>query len=234
MKTKLSLSMLPQPDDTTCGPTCLHSVYSFYGDDIGLDRVIKEVRKLDSGGTLAVFLGCHALKRGYRARIFTYNLQIFDPTWFNGATDIADKLMTQAEHKKKKTKLVEATQGYLEFLSLGGQIAFNDLTGARLRRHLYAGIPILTGLSSTFLYRSAREFGPDGLDDDVRGEPSGHFVVLCGYNRQRRTVQIADPYRTNPYSSGGYYMVGLARLVNAILLGILTYDANILIIEPGQ
>jgi hypothetical protein len=31
-----------------------------------------------------------------------------------------------------------------------------------------------------------------------------------------------------------YYQVGIHRLINAILLGIVTYDANILIIEPSR
>ncbi len=78
----LHVDILPQPDDTTCGPTCLHAAYRYYGDIISLTQVIREVRKLKGGGTLAVFLACHALKRGYQAKIYTYNLHVFDPTWF--------------------------------------------------------------------------------------------------------------------------------------------------------
>ena len=37
--------------------------------------------------TLAVLLGCHALRRGYEATIYTFNLQVFDPTWFEEPTD---------------------------------------------------------------------------------------------------------------------------------------------------
>ena len=43
METRLSLDILPQPDELTCGPTCLHAVYRYYGDDISLDQVIAEV-----------------------------------------------------------------------------------------------------------------------------------------------------------------------------------------------
>jgi len=35
-----------------------------------------------TGGTLAVNLANHALRRGYRALIVTYNLTVFDPSWF--------------------------------------------------------------------------------------------------------------------------------------------------------
>ena len=30
-------------------------------------------------------------------------------------------------------------------------------------------------------------------DDDIRGEPQGHFVVLSGYRRETREMLIADP-----------------------------------------
>jgi hypothetical protein len=43
---------------------------------------------------------------------------------------------------------------------------------------------------------------------------------------------IADPLRPNPVSDSRYYEAPIDRVVGAILLGILTYDANLLIIEP--
>jgi hypothetical protein len=78
----LDLSILRQPDNSTCGPTSLHAVYKYYGDDIELKQVIAQTHKLVGGGTLAVMLGCHALERGYHAKLFTFNLNMFDPTWF--------------------------------------------------------------------------------------------------------------------------------------------------------
>jgi hypothetical protein len=44
-------------------------------------------------------------------------------------------------------------------------------------------------------------------------------------------VLVADPYQDNPYSSDLYYHVPVGRLINAIMLGIVTYDANLLIIS---
>ena len=46
------LEIQPQPDDTTCGPTCLHAVYRFFQDTISLDQVIAECTQLEGGGTL--------------------------------------------------------------------------------------------------------------------------------------------------------------------------------------
>jgi hypothetical protein len=57
-------------------------------------------------------------------------------------------------------------------------------------------------------------------------------VVLSGYDKRLRRVLIADPLRQNPYSEAQEYEVDINRLICAIMLGILTYDANLLIIEP--
>lgn len=232
MSTRLHLDISMQPDDTTCGPTCLHSVYEYYGDTISLQQVINEVKSLKGGGTLAVLLGNHALQRDYKATIYTYNLHIFDPTWFAEKRTLAEKLKAQATIKNDD-KLSFATQGYLEFLERGGTLLFEDLTIVLIRKFLKKSIPILTGLSSTYLYRSVRENPDNNLDDNIAGTPTGHFVVLCGYDKEKREVLVADPYKLNPVSQDQYYMVSIARLLGAVLLGILTHDANLLIIEPS-
>lgn len=232
METRLSLEILPQPDEITCGPTCLQAIYNYYGEKLPLDQVIDEVRMLEGGGTLGVWLACHALKRGYTATIYTFKLQLFDPSWLlPGGPDIVERLKAQLE-VKDDPKLHTATKAYLEYFKLGGRIKFTDLTPAVIRRYLKREIPIIVGLSATYLYQSMREIGDDCHYDDIRGEPSGHFVVLCGYDRQAREVLIADPLHTNPLSSEQIYHSPVARVINAILLGVLTYDGNIIILQP--
>lgn len=234
MEERLNFIISAQPTETTCGPACLHSIYKYFGKDISLEDVIRDVRTLEQGGTLAVFLACHALRRGYSAIIYTYNLRVFDPTWFvSGPVDISGKLEQQMK-AKDMPMLREATEGYLEFLSLGGQLRFTDLTTSLIRKYLKRSVPIITGLSSTYLYRSSREFGYEGDWDDIRGEPSGHFVVLCGYNREERSVMVGDPFRPNPYSNTLQYTINIDRVLCSILLGVLTHDANLLIIRPGR
>ncbi len=223
---------MPQPTDVSCGPTCLHAVYGYYGDAVELDQVIDSVRQLKDGGTLAVMLGNHALKRGYRATIYTYNLHVFDPSWFEGRIDIEAKLSEQAALKTSR-KLRQATRSYLDFISLGGEIRYRVLTAELLRSFLEKGRPILTGLSATYLYGSKREIGETNTYDDIAGEPSGHFVVISDMDADGAKVTIADPLAANTIKPNKhYYQVDIERVINAILLGIVTYDANLLIIEP--
>ncbi len=227
--------ILAQPDDETCGPTCLHAVYRAYGDRISLSRVIEEVEPLETGGTLAVLLAHHALQRGYTARIYTYNLAVFDPTWWDtGDVDLAAKLREQAKHKRS-TKLRGASRAYLRYLELGGELLFQDLSRRLLREHLRRGTLLLVGLSATYLYRCARERGERELVyDDIRGESMGHFVVLYGFDRSNNHVFVADPYHTNPAFQRARYSVHIDRVIGAILLGVLTYDANLLLLKPKE
>ncbi|MCF8435463.1 MAG: C39 family peptidase [Ignavibacteriales bacterium] len=231
----IPLKILPQPDDVSCGPTSLHSVYNFYGDNIALQTVISEIQALEEGGTLAVILGNHALKRGYKAKIYTFNVKLFDPSWFGkGNVDLSEKLTEQKKHKRSK-KLQMASDAYLEFLQLGGKVLFKDLTIHLLRKYFESGVPVLTGLSATYLYNEKREYSPDGVTsifDDVRGLPMGHFVVLCGYDNEKQHIIVADPFAANPVSGNNYYSVRANRLIHSIMLGIVTYDANLLIITP--
>ncbi len=233
MHERLRFQIAAQPDGVTCGPTCLHGIYHYFGDDIELQDVIGGVDMLRSGGggTLDVFLANHALARGYRVTLFTYNLHLFDPSWaLLPVPDLARRLQAQAA-AKDDAKLRVASAGYLRFLELGGKLRFEDLRPGLIRRFLGRGIPIMTGLSATYLYQARREIPETGAPDDVGGEPVGHFVVLSGYDRDTRLVDVADPYEWNPLGGQRYYSVDLNRLIGAVLLGSLTYDANLLVIE---
>lgn len=228
---ELQLQVSPQPDDTTCGPTCLHAVYAYYEDQVPLARLIDEIPELPGGGTLAVVLACHALRRGYDATIYTYNLQLFDPTWFGEGVDISERLRRQRKVKRGR-RMTLSTDAYLEYLELGGELRYEPLTARLVRKLLSAELPILTGLSATYLYDCARE--RQDAYDDVGGDPQGHFVVLSGYDREARDLKVADPLYDNPGFGAPYYRVGIERLLGAILLGVLTYDANLLVLTPRQ
>ena len=152
-----------------------------------------------------------------------------------GNVGIHGSLCRAQARAKQDRKLAEATDSYLEFLRLGGRLAMEDLTPELLRRWFRRGRPVLTGLSATFLYRTAREVGEETLEeDDVRGVPTGHFVVLCGWDNEGRSVCVADPLEDNPRSPERVYWLPVERVINAILLGVLTYDANLLVLEPPE
>ena len=228
----LNFDIKAQPDDITCGPTCLHSIYQYYQDEITLKEVVSEVKSLKSGGTLAVMLGNHALKRGYKAHIYTYNLNVFDPSWFSlSPAKMIGYLKKQMRYKFRSKKLQVASKAYIKFLEAGGTIQQTELDEHLLKKYLKQSTPILTGLSATYLYGTQREIAATNKYDSIKGEPVGHFVIINGYDEASNTVYLADPMNPNPLKSQ-YYSVSFDRLINSIMLGIVTYDANLLVIEP--
>ncbi len=228
----LSFEIQRQPDDTTCGATCLHALYRHFGDELPFADVVAEVPTLTDGGTLGVLLATHALERGYEAKIYTWNLSLFDPTWFElPAAEMRAKLLARAAAREDK-KLRVAANAYAEFIRLGGKVALRELSPTLLRSYLKRRLPLLVGLSATFLYRSERERSHDDEPDDVHGDPVGHFTVLTGYTSKSREVYVTDPLYPNPLSSVHTYPVAIDRVVGAIYLGVLTYDANLIVLQP--
>jgi Peptidase_C39 like family len=226
----LDVPRFEQPDDVTCGPTCLTQVFRFFGYAKTLPDVIAETPRNPDGGTLAVYLGIGALANGFRPTIYPYSLRVFDPTWRDlSRTRIIDKLR-QRKTRMDSYKLRRAIDAYVTYLEDGGQLLFDELTRDLLVGLLRGGQPILTGLSATYLYRTPREY--DNQYDDIRGQPAGHFVVICGYYPKSDKFVIRDPSTHSPFSRSGKYSVPAERLIPAILLGDVTYDAVLLVLSP--
>ena len=234
MDVQLPVLIQRQPDYTTCGPTSLHAVYSYFGDTISLPQVIDEVHKLEGGGTLSVHLAIHALRRGYQADTWTCNVMNWDPTWFQKETDFVAKLKARLAAKglSEDPRYAPAVAAIEEYLSRGGGVHWGDLTPSMIGQVLERGAPILTGTNGTYLYQCARETaaGPD----DVAGDAFGHFIVVCGYNSESGMVSVADPLMDNPLHGTKYYQVTIHRLIGSIFLGAASDDSNFLVIRPKE
>lgn len=228
----LAVPRIEQPDDVTCGPTCLGQIYQYYGYAKPIAELIDEVPRTPDGGTLAVHLGANALRAGFAAELYSYNLRVVDPTWRKLSVRQLIGKLNQRLGAVKSRKLIHAIAGYVEFLELGGRVRFAELTPELLVGILRNGHPILTGLSATYLYGTPREYEDEY--DDVRGDPVGHFVAVAGYYPQSGRFLIRDPSTHIPFSRTGKYSVKGERLTAAILLGDVTYDAVLLVVKPSR
>ncbi len=229
----LPLSITPQETDDSCGISCLASIYQYWNHQVSIESLEASVEKLNLGGTLSVNLGRHALAEGFSVDLFSYNLQVFDPTWASLTPgQLIDKLRLQMSRKKRLSKLQVASAAYINFIEMGGRLRFSELSQDLITRKLEAGLPIIAGLCSTYLYQSAREHPRTTKDDDVGGYPAGHFVVVHGYHASIAEVEISDPFRGNPIGLGEHsYRVQFPHFLAAVFLGVVTYDANLLIIS---
>ena len=230
----LDVPALRQPDDFSCGPTCLFKVLRTYGDGHTFDEVSGAVERGENGGTLGVFLGQAALDLGYDASLYSYNLRVCDPTWAGlSAPALANKLAVRAA-TIEEPKLRGSVEAYARFVRAGGAVRLDDLSVELLVSLLDRGHPILCGLSATYLYQTPRTNPRTNGIDDVGGEPEGHFIVVSGYRQYGRHFIVSDPYRGLPMTVTGTYEVSAQRLLNAILLGDVTYDGVLLVVAPKQ
>jgi hypothetical protein len=203
-----------------------------YGDPRSFEEVDSLVRRNENGGTLGVFLGLAALALGYDATIYSYNLRVCDPTWAAlPPAQLADKLAARSRAVSEK-KLSEAVDAYSRFVRSGGSVRLDDLSVERLVSLIDRGHPIVCGLSATYLYQTPRVQPVTSAIDDVGGEPEGHFLVVCGYRQHGKHFIVSDPFRGLPMTVHGTYEVESQRLLNAILLGDVSYDGVLLVVSP--
>ncbi len=219
-----------QPTDTTCGPTCLDGIYNYLNMQIPIKKTIAEVRYLDTGGTMGEALGINALENGLKSTIYTHNLHVFDPTWFKlSKANLIKKLKRQC-NAPKTLKIRKSSKLYIDYLKLGGKVKFSILDREFLHKLLVERGPLIVGLSATYLYRCERERNDDNEYDDIHGSPQGHFVILAGMSKKGTQVEVYDPMGDNPLSKTSRYKVDTTLFINAILIGAITYDADVIVI----
>src|SRR5262245_29372733 len=131
----LRVPRFAQPDECSCGPTCLLQVYRYYGDLMPFDELCEGITRHADGGTLAVHLASAALHQGYEARITSWNYRLFDPTWARLETGaLRAKLRARAAVSRDR-KRRGALLAYDDFLCEGGKLELGvDLTPALLMR----------------------------------------------------------------------------------------------------
>lgn len=225
----LDITVSKQPDDESCGITCLQAIYNHYGLSITLERLKAEIEHWQTGGTVGVNLARHALAHGFSAELYTYNIKIFDPTWKSLKPAELEKKLKLRSRKIRSKKQRKVIGFHLDFLRRGGVIRFDDLDEELMSRIFKAHKAVICGLSATYLYQNMRETA-DNVENDIVGQPVGHFVVVSGWDPAARAVAINDPLRKNPISETGTYKLPFTKFSNAVMLGILTYDENLLVI----
>src|SRR5258708_39824875 len=101
----------------------------------------------------------------------------------------------------------------MKVLEVGGKIFLTEMNESLFKKYLKQSVPVLTGLSATYLYETQREIPANNKFDGVSGEPVGHFVIVNGFDETTNTVYLADPMNPNPLK-GRYYSVTFDSLIN--------------------
>ncbi|MCB9691481.1 MAG: C39 family peptidase [Alphaproteobacteria bacterium] len=231
---RLTVPPLVQPDEVSCGPTCLAAVLQFHGVDTDVARVRAKTPRNPDGGTFAPYLGRAAIAHGMRVCCHPFAVQVFDPSWWDLPHDEVARRLRLRTEGLKPGRLRRVHEAWLAYMMDGGDVELGELRTHRLTDALDAGHPLICGLSITWLYQEPRERPHDNQDDDIHGAPVGHFVVVTGYAEGGDSFFVTDPWPQPPFDrEEGVYTVGRRRLTQAILLGDATHDAVIVEILPG-
>lgn len=238
----LPVPRFAQPDDVSCGPTCLAQVLTYYGDLRPISSLTARIRRNRDGGTLAVHIAALALELGYQVRLYPFGVRVFDPTWWDcDGEELHDLLHARARRLVElgaPADEVESVEAWRDLIAAGGRVAFHEPTTQLVARVIDRGRPLIVGLNATWLYREIRHRPDDNQPDAFGGWPVGHFVVVCGYTGHGRHLHVRDPSEDAPehlHPEGahrGSYPVPGDRLIHAVLLGDLTRDAVMIEIWP--
>lgn len=240
----LAVPRYAQPDDVSCGPTCLAQVLAWYGELRSIEELGALIRRNPDGGTQAVHIGALALELGYNVRLYPFGVRVFDPTWWElEDEDLVERLTARADALERiaaPRDEIAAVRAWRDLLQAGGRVAFHEPSPRLMARVLAKGRPLIVGLNATWLYREIRHRPDDNVPDSLAGWPVGHFVVVCGYTGHGRHLHVRDPSEDAPehlHPAGahrGSYPVPGDRLVHAVLLGDLTRDAVLLEVWPKR
>jgi hypothetical protein len=174
----------------TCGPSSLQQVLNYYGDPTSLSEILANVKMFPSG-TPPSYLALGAKKLGYKTKLISFDVDYVDPSWKNASKkEIAEKLRKRLPTLKDKSAKMR-TRGLLTALKGGVDLEIQIPSEKILIGYLKGGIPPIITLSYNVLHNYKRKF--NDKQDDVKGHPSGHYVVVSGYDD--KNLIITDPSR---------------------------------------
>lgn len=221
MKIFHKIKRFKQTTDFNCGPAALAQLFSFYGNQHGIEDIEELVKISTEFGTYDGYLGKTAIDFGYKVKLTPQNLYAFDPTWFKLTNSIIVNNLRDFRDMVTNKKLKYDIEGFEKFLTSGGKIDFAPLSKELLIYKLKK-YPILIGICPTYLQGWERPLNPE------TNYREGHFVVINGYDSKTDKFSVVDPWHSIPSSKSGRYRVKSDRLIQAMFLAEATYDCTIL------
>jgi len=185
---KLDVPYIKQ-EKNMCGPSSLQQVLEYYGRKISLKDILANV-KMFPFGTPPPYLAIGAKKLGYKVRLISFDVNYVDPSWKNSPkNEIIEKLKKRLPTIKNRI-INRRTKGLIMALESGVELDIKIPSEKILIKYMKRGIPPIITLSYNVLHDYKRKLN-DKLDD-VKGLPTGHYVVVSGYDDNNFIV--TDPF----------------------------------------
>jgi len=216
MKIILNVPRFKQKKNT-CGPSSLQQILAYYGIEMDLKKIMRNVKIYKGGFAFMSDLATYVKKLGFDSKIICYDASIVDPTWSElSKRKIIQKLVKRFKFEKNGIKKL------IKFLKVNGKLEIRIPTKELILSYLKKKVPPIICLSSTILRGKSRRY--KGKYDDIKGNPIGHFLVISGYDNGYFIV--TDPSRI----SKGIYKVKEDKL----LFSWFFWGGWLLIIKPKR
>lgn len=226
----LEVARLPQPTQSSAGPTSLRMILAFHGMAVPHDEML-EVLPLDpEDGARGPQIGLAALRCGFQVTIIPYERCILRPQWSTlpPATllEHLERVGLDGSDAGPRGEGVLA-RIYADYLRAGGELRFAPLSRELLVSYLQQHTPLIAALDAEYLYAAST------AADHEAGPRQAHFLVVGGYDAATDEFAVSDPWYDIPLANtGGRYRIPSDRLVTAVLLGAEANDAELIAIRP--
>lgn len=222
----LPIVSVRQTDDISCGLCCLRMVMLYHGKDVTIELLQQMMPPSQDVGLYDSQVGLAAMKLGFTVTIFSYNYRIFHPLWNHLNRDELIQKLQLKKDMDNSPQLAFPVERYIEFLKTGGNLLFYPLSKEMVLAHFDHELPLIVALDMNFLYDCA-----DFQDESSNSRPT-HFVVLHGYDLERNTFDVTDPWYNIPIPhEDGHYSLDADRIINAIMIAQEKHDSAVIVIQ---
>lgn len=205
---------LQEVGSKTCGPSCLENIYTSFGIDKSLSKILSDLGITDQDATHLPQLARHLNDNDIETVIVSSNPFSVSPSWKTKPKDkIIEKLKKWVLHNYKDSYLRE-TLFLLFYLQEGGELHIEDLSTKVIDEYIASGHLVLCCLEESWLWGKRKISGKSEYHD-VKGHARGHFVTIIGQTESEYIVN--DPYPTQIPDRQGIYNIPKDQLFIATI-----------------
>lgn len=229
-----------QPTNTSCGPTSLAMIFSYYGKERTPEEVIKEIPVIrnkagEDCGTSGQQLAIWCLAQGFHVDLYSADFQLLDLSW----SSLSKAEMLERLTKAIKVRIAPAIgkdwsslylKSYIEFIKSGGTLHIDPYISSSLLNELLENGPVVVTVNFNVLHSVGRTTDialRKSRADDINGKLANHFVVL--YGREHGSYLIDDPWE-----KPGKHIIEPERLVASISAAQMECDSLIFQLSEKQ
>lgn len=200
----LNVPILRQSEGSKdCGPICVSMILRYYSIIRDPAQVTEEIRSFDKdmvlpkdSFTYMPQLGSYFIKQGFKAEIVTFSPYLFvqKDKEIVSILDRLTRFYNDVKDKPVSDEIKRPAKYFVDFIKRGGNVTVKIPDEADIRSELASSRPILTGLTSNFLYPKQKDPGFNfhgnvitGIDDkyvyvndpyaDERGGMRKHLII---------------------------------------------------------